>query len=303
MKKFISILVVAVLLLTFFSACDKKGDNYNVYFKNKLENKLSSEERFVGSGLNAKEIAKLLIAEMEKGPQSDKNERLVPKGTKLLSIAIKNEVATINFSKNYSKVDGVEALLLRFAVVNTLCGIDGIKGVVIQVEGKGEVSSVTGKEIGVLTLSDIALDVNETELGKKETIVLYFPSKDGDSLIKERRTVEVENTLSAEKTVINELMKGSKDENSKSAIPEGTKLLGIETKDNVCFVNLSSDFISRGGTSSLETTLTLFSVVNSLCEIDNVKSVQILINGETGLEFGNYVLDIPYEANSDITKG
>ncbi len=302
MKKFISIIIAAVLLITLFSACGKKGDSYNVYFKSKQENKLSSEERFVGTGLNAKNIAKLLIAEMEKGPQSEKNERLLPKGTKLLSIAVKNEVATLNFSKNYSNADGVEELLLRFSVVNTLCNIDGIKGVVIQVEGKGEISSVTGKEIGVLTLSDIALDVNDAELGKKETIVLYFPAKNGDSLIKERRSIEVQNTLSSEKTVINELMKGPKNENAKSSIPEGTKLIGIETKDNVCFVNFSSDFISRSGTSSLETSLTLFSVVNSLCEIENVKSVQILINGETGLEFGNYVLDIPYEDNKDIVR-
>lgn len=303
MKKLISILTVAVLLITLFSACGKKGDSYNVYFKSKLENKLSSENRFVGTRQSAKNIAKILIAEMEKGPQNEVNERLLPKGTKLLSIAVKNEVATLNFSKNYSKAVGVDALLLRFAVVNTVCNIKGIKGVVIQVEGKGEVSSVTGKEIGVLTLSDIALDVNDAELGKKETIVLYFPAKNGDSLIRERRSVEVQNTLSAEKTVISELMKGPKLEEAKPSIPEGTKLIGIETKDNVCFVNLSSDFISRSGTSSLETSLTLYSVVNSLCEIENVKAVQILINGETGLEFGNYVLDIPYEPNSDITRG
>ena len=240
---------------------------------------------------------------MEKGPQNEKNERLLPKGTKLLSIAIKNEVATLNFSKQYSKSKGVDALLLRFSVVNTLCGIEGIKGVVIQVEGTPEISETTGKEIGVLTLSDIALDVNDAELGRKETIVLYFPAKSGDHLKAERRRVEVQNTLSAEKTVINELMKGPKSEECKGSVPEATRLLGIETKDNVCFVNFSSDFISRSGTSSLETSLTLFSVVNSLCEIENVKSVQILINGETGLEFGNYVLDIPYEANEDITKG
>ena len=155
----------------------------------------------------------------------------------------------------------------------------------------------------MLSLSDVALDVNEQSLKEKERITLYFPTKDGNSLEKEIRMVEVQNALSPEKTVINELMKGTELEDCTNAIPSATKLLGIETKDNVCFVNFSSDFISRSGTSSLQTTLTLFSVVNSLCELENVKSVQILVNGETGLEFGNYVLDIPYEANKDITKG
>ena len=128
MKRFISIVIMAALSIALFSACGKKGESYNVYFREKQGNKLSSEERFVGSDLGAKNIAKILIAEMEKGPQNEKNERLLPKGTKLLSIAIKNEVATLNFSKQYSKSKGVDALLLRFSVVNTLCGIKGIKG-------------------------------------------------------------------------------------------------------------------------------------------------------------------------------
>ena len=93
MKKFLSVLIVAVIFVSFFTACEKKGDGYNLYFKSKQENKLTSEERFIDSNLSAKNIAKILISEMEKGPQSEKNERLLPKGTKLLSIAVKNNVA------------------------------------------------------------------------------------------------------------------------------------------------------------------------------------------------------------------
>ena len=48
--------------------------------------------------------------------------------------------------------------------------------------------------------------------------------------------------------------------------------------------------------------MTLYAIVNSLCELENVKSVQILVNGENGVEFGNYVLDIPYEKNESVIK-
>lgn len=302
MKKLITILMLITLFASVFTGCSKDG-NHSVYFKDRHENKLNIEKREVEKGLDAKNTARELIAELIKGPQNEKNVGLLPKNAKLLGIVIKNEVATVNMSKEYLDATGVDALLLRFSFVNTLCNIDGINGIVIQVEGEPIVSETTHKELGVLTLSDVALDVNDESLAERETITLYFPTKDGTSLKKEKRSVEVLNTLSPEKTVINELMKGPRSKDCAESIPAPTKLLGIETKDNVCFVNLSSDFVSRSGTSSLQTTLTLFSVVNSLCELENVKSVQILINGETGLEFGNFVLDIPYEANEDITKG
>lgn len=302
MKKLLTAIIIISLFTLIFAGCSGKDGKYEVYFKDRQENKLNVEKREFKDD-DTKALAKNLIAELIKGPQDEKNVALFPKETKLLGLAIKNEVATINMSKEYLEPKGAGALLLRFSLVNTLCNIDGIKGIVIQVEGSPLISETTGKEFGVLSLSDVALDVNEQALREKEKITLYFPMKDGNALKKEIRMVEVQNTLSPEKTVINELMKGTQLDECTNAIPSPTKLLGIETKDNVCFVNFSSDFISRSGTSSLQTSLTLFSVVNSLCEVENVKSVQILVNGETGLEFGNYVLDIPYEANNDITKG
>lgn len=303
MKKIMASILVIMLFAITLAACSKDNGKYEVYFKDKQENKLNVEKRDVKEDGDAKQVAKQLIAELIKGPQNEKNESLLPSDAKLLGLAIKNEVATINMSKEYLEPEGAKALLLRFSLVNTLCNIDGIRGVVILVEGNPIISEATGKELGVLELSDVALDVNEQSLKETKLITLYFPTKDGSSLKKEQRMIEVQNTLSPEKTVVNELMKGTQLDDCTNAIPAPTKLLGIETKDNVCFVNFSSDFVSRSGTSSLQTTLTLFSVVNSLCELDNVKSVQILVNGETGLEFGNYVLDIPYEANKDITRG
>ena len=294
MKKTISLLLAVTLIFVIFTGCGKEKTQISVYFKDLQSNELCEEKRSVDAGENASEtdLAKLAVAQLIKGPQNEKNAPVIDPDAKLLSLTVSEGVATVNMSKHFSQKKGVEALVLRFAFINTLCAIEGIEGIVIQVEGKPIVSDNTGKEYGVLSISDIALNTEDNA-----TIRLYFPDKSGEKLVLERRTVDVQQTLSLEKTVIGELMKGPSGKNLQSSIPDGTKLLNIETKDSVCYVNFSSELRSKTTSGSTATTLTLYSVVNSLCALESVSSVQILINGETGVEFGNFVLDIPYEFN------
>lgn len=304
MKKVLSLIVILVLCVSLFSACSKSDKTVSVYFKDAAANKLNEEKRTIPEKdkKDAKEVAKFALAQMIQGPQSEGNETLFPDNTKLLSIAINGGVATLDFSKPYNEARDVSALLLRLSIVNTLCGIKGIEGVVINVEGKPIVSESTGKEFGVLSLENIAFETNDVQNGEKTTITLYFPQKNGDKLVRETRRIKLQSALSLEKAVIGELIKGPENEDSARALPVDAKLIGIETKNNVCFVNFSSEFVTKTAPGSLTTTLALYSVVNSLCQLENVESVQILVNGENGVEFGNFVLDIPYEKNDSIVK-
>ena len=203
----------------------------------------------------------------------------------------------MNISEHYLDKKGTDELLLRLALVNTLCSIDGIDAIVIQVEGVNLVGA-DGKEIPPIRPSDYV----DPENAQKESIKLYFPSSDGTELGSEIREVEIQNMPSLEKAVVTELIAGPKDKSLSKALPEGTKLLNIETKDKICYVTFSKEFINNAGSGSYETTMILYSVVNSLCELDTVDSVQILIEGKTDAVFGNFMLDIPYEANYDYNE-
>ena len=297
MKKILSLLLSIILVCAVFTGCNDDKTELKIYFKDSLTNELCEEKRYVETSKNpnAAELAKLSIEKIIEGPQNEKNTEVISPKAKLLSLTVSEGVATVNVSKHFLQKKGVDALVLRFAFVNTLCSIDGIEGIVIQVEGNPLTSENTGKELGVLSVSDIALNTEDNA-----TITLYFPDNKGEKLVLERRTVDVQQTLSLEKTIVSELIKGPSGDSLSPSIPLGTKLIGIETKDNVCYVNFSSEFCSKTTSGSTATTFTLYSVVNSLCKLDNVSSVQILINGETGVEFGNYVLDIPYEFNEDL---
>ena len=298
MKKFMSLLLIIILSMIVLSACNPDGIKIRVFFKNSTKNELREEIRTVKAekDASARTIARLAINELIKGPESEGTQGVISKSAKLISLAVNGNVATVNISKHYLQKKGVDELILRFAIVNTLCDIKGIDGVVIQVEGNNLVSETTGKEIGVLRMDGNIVFAPEDKLA----VTLYFPDKGFEHLKGEVRRIDVQNALSLEKIVVDELLKGPQNKELSGSVPQGTKLLSVEVKDKVCFVNFSKEFASVSGSAA--TTMALYSVVNSLCTLRNIESVQILVNGEAGVEFGNFVLDIPYEANFSLVE-
>jgi germination protein M len=83
-----------------------------------------------------------------------------------------------------------------------------------------------------------------------------------------------------------------------SAVPAGSRLLGLTIKTGVATVDLSTEFDSGGGTASMR--YRLAQVVYTLTQFTSVKSVVFQIEGETVTVFGSegIVLDGP-QARAD----
>jgi hypothetical protein len=97
-------------------------------------------------------------------------------------------------------------------------------------------------------------------------------------------------------------MKGPEESGKTAVIPQGSRLLSVETIDGVCRLNLSSEFVDNnpGGTAS-ESVL-INSIVNSLTELSYVEKVQFLIEGEKREVYTHAVFDLPFERNEDFIK-
>lgn len=135
----------------------------------------------------------------------------------------------------------------------------------------------------------------------KIEITLYFADKQAMYLEPETRTVSAEEK-NLEKTVVEELIKGAQSDENVSLIPDGTRVIGANTEDGVCTVNLSSEFINNANGGSAADTMCVYSIVNSLAELDNVQSVQFLIDGEKVEIFGSFIFDEPFEPNTELNK-
>lgn len=305
MKKLIAILLVLVIVFS-LTACFGTGKNkseINIYFKNAQTSELTIEKVKYTLSQNTVDMANFAMDALKNGPTESGNAATIPETSVFSEVVVKDELATVDFKGYFTNYTGVDEIVARFSVVRTLCDIPGISGVLITVDGKPLVSNTTGKEIGVLRKKDIVHEnIENVNQNTTETtlVKLYFATSDAMALKVEERKVETQDTVSIEKTIVNELIKGPTSPELISVIPTGTKVISVDTKESVCYVNLSKEFVSKfaGGSGKLA----LYSIINSLCSLESITSVQFLIEGDTNVEFGDYVFIEPYTADMDIVQ-
>ena len=123
----------------------------------------------------------------------------------------------------------------------------------------------------------------------RQTIVtLYYQDKETNELVAEARSIDVKQLLTDPYTVlINLLLEEPKNEALKSAIPSGTKVLKAELKGDTVYVDLSKEFIDNHTGGEKEENATIYSIVDTLTELNEVNGVKILVEGKEDAEFKN----------------
>ena len=140
--------------------------------------------------------------------------------------------------------------------------------------------------------------VKEVEVNTAD-ITRYYADADASKLCPEVRKVP-QSKASDPRTVLEELFKGTENEELVNVIPKETIINSCAVQDGLCTVDLSDDFVSDRGTAYEQ--MSIYSVVNTLCLIDGIDEVQFLIDGEKLMIFGNYIFDEPFTADETITE-
>lgn len=117
-------------------------------------------------------------------------------------------------------------------------------------------------------------------------VTLYYINKETGELSPEGRTVDAKTLLTAPyETLINMLIEQPKNEQLKSPIPSETKILSIELKGDVVYLNFSNEFIENCEDGEEQEKLIVNAIVSTLTELNEVEGVKILINGQENKEF------------------
>lgn len=217
----------------------------------------------------------------------------------ILDIDIKNNVASINFSDHFNDLNNQEKLLARGSIVWSLTSLDFIQGVIIKVNDI-VINSETNHDFGVMNKQNMIINDNlSTNTTSEYQIVnLYFSDNFSEALVAERRLIAVEANKPQERTILEQLIGGPQTTHYLSTIPKETKINDvITTIDGICYVNLNHEFVSKHSGGETAELLTIYSIVNSLCQLNHVSKVQFLIDGER-LELYKGFLDFskPFEA-------
>ncbi|RCX16917.1 sporulation and spore germination protein [Anaerobacterium chartisolvens] len=135
---------------------------------------------------------------------------------------------------------------------------------------------------------------------QRKTATLYFGSENADALVPEEREILVKGGETEEKVLFEELQKGPSGRGLPSPIPEGTRLLSASTEGDTCTIDLSREFIDNHPGGSAGELMTIYSIVNTMTQLDNVKKVRFLIEGEKRDIFIHSELDAAFERDESM---
>lgn len=141
------------------------------------------------------------------------------------------------------------------------------------------------KTINEITEYTPAQELSDDEI-RKTIISLYFKNIETNTLVAEAKCIDVKELYQEPYSyLINMLISGSESEKLESAIPEGTKINSCTLKGNILYIDLSKEFIDNAPAGIEEESIIIYSIVNTLTELNEVSGVKFLINGEENLQF------------------
>ena len=105
--------------------------------------------------------------------------------------------------------------------------------------------------------------------------------------------------VSMEKLVVEQLLSGPANEESFPTINPATKLLGVTLKDGICYLNFDSSILTP--VNNVTSDVVIYSIVNSLAELNGVNKIQISIDGKKDIKFRDkYDLSTLFEMNQEL---
>ena len=274
MKKIIisMFLIMAAGILVSCGKSKEEMDSYLVYYLNQdmtglVEGTMESPHK--------KKDTNAVVADLLKQLQTtgeDANLKSpISENVDVLDFELKNHQMSISFSAAYYERSGVEETLSRAAIVETLCQLDEIHYVEFYVEDQPLMLS--GKE-------------------QSRQVTLYLSNRTGDKLRAVTTSVTYNAATPLAELLINQLIQADeviagqkgKLKDVKPAIPKETVVNHITIRDQICYVDLGNGFNDLLAEISSE--VTVYSIVNTLCELSNVNRVQFTIDGEAQEQYG-----------------
>lgn len=295
------LLILASLALVFFSACKniKNNQGFIVYYTNPAHDELVSKS-YTPSSEDTLSLVRELFDKMKKAPDEN-SVSVIPENVILNAYYIENNVLNLDFSTGFNDMGNVDKALFKTAIVKTVLQIQSVEYVHFYIMGQ-PITDTNGIDIGLVGANSFITE-NEPydESVYKIDTVLYFADSTGEKLVGEKREILYNQNSSIENLIVDNLIKGPNDSNNKRTLPSKLKVLSVSIKDGVCYVNFDSEILSS--IADVSGKVTIYSVVNSLCELPSVRRVQFLVNGSTNYTLREtYSFKDTYERKLDIIK-
>lgn len=282
MKRIVSFLMIMVLcaslLLTGCTDKEVAEYDYTLYELN------TDGTSLVEVGYNTKttdqdDLIVELINQLYIGSEDADYMNSIPSNVVLSDYRIKSQLLTVSWSREYAELSGAQEVLVRAAIVKTLLQVKGIYSINFEIEGD-PLKDVNGSVIGVMDSDTFISSFGQnSETLQSTNLILYYASKDGQTLISEERDVMYNSNTPIGRVVLEYLGMAPETEGAVPTLSDNTTVISLAVSDGVCYVTLDSSFLSQD--ESLPQNIVIYSIVNSLTEIDGISKVKLTVEGSS----------------------
>ena len=312
MKKRICLFLLFFLIAALVAGCKYKTNrntvlpegSYKVYYIN------SSQTGIVWEAYKAESTApEALIEELLEQLSSDSGnyayKHSISDDVIVKEFTLTEGNLTINFDSTYQNQNAIDEALMRAAIVKTLTQIEGVDYVEFYVNGAPLIDAYE-KVVSPMTAEDF-IDDNDVESSYiPASLYLYFSNEKGDKLVEAIEKKLYDGSITMEQLILLRLIEGPDEaemaEGMKAVIPKDTVLNNVTTKEGVCYVDFSKEFLNP--MEGIDEMVSIYAVVNSLVELNNINKVQIMIDGKIVDTYRDSVeLDVIFERNLNIVEG
>ena len=302
-RRILSLILISVLTISLFGCGEaekQETSGMSVYYINKTADELASEEYSVKSDNENNQITDLLDALSKDGDKSE-DKAAIPESVIVNGFKLENGIITVDFNSEYKQLENQREVMCRAAVVLTLIQINAVDGIAFTVEDK-PYEKVAGTKLGVMDASSfVSMLRGGDDQFVKADFLLYFGNDDGSKLKK----YELKNANYGNKTkeefIVEKLISGPDKDGYMPTLNKNVKLRSVSSSNNICYVDFDDSFLrERSGAFD---DVCIYSIVNSLCELNDIHEVQITVNKESDITYHKKIsLREPFIRNLDIVE-
>ncbi len=274
-------MMAAVLTLTLIMwGCSTGGDvqkdagvdtpdepNFYIYYINDKWTDISRKKMVVDQHASAENKVDLIMKALLEGGGTSDLATPVPDGM-VYQRYIYDGYGTINliFNVDSDAMDSYSIVLSKLAFVKTLCQIDSIQTVVYEMVETDNENKVVQDALSEDSFADIG-NVMDSE----KEIRIYLPDSSGKTLVEKSLTLD----YSKKESLPEQVIQGLKSSYDGTVTPfnENTVVKSISFDDGLCTVTFNDAFVN--GKDGVDDSILVYSIVDSLMELDNVKMVQL----------------------------
>ena len=302
MRRRIGIWLLALLLVWTAAGCGTKStaaENTSAYLRLYCPADLSEKNKSAGGGdaVNGIPISWKQVRGDDRGRQQQAQYIMelllggctdkdficpVPEGTTVNSCTVTGGTVSVDLSREYEQMVGVERTIADYCITLSLMQLDGIYAVRLTVNGL----LPEGRTNGVYTSAEVLLTSPE-DIVRTVKVTLYFPTGSGTLAGEDRRLTVYEGETVAQ-AVVKALTERPMDSyaGSEQLLPEGFAALDTKVEDGTCYLNLADGVTALLPEDSTDQERMIQGLVDSLCSLEDVSQVQLMVDGEYQMMLG-----------------